>query len=423
MSGVPADELTNWAGNVTFSTRTLHRPTDLDELRAVIAAAPRLRVLGTGHSFSTIADSRHALLTLAGLPPRIELDEANRTVTVSAGLRFGELAQVIDARGWALHNLGSLPHIAVGGAVSTGTHGSGSTNGNLASAVTGLDLITADGEEVRLERGQAGFEGSVVALGALGVVSALTLEVQPRYEVEQRVYDRMPLAALRENLLDVLGAAYSVSIALTWRTATADQIWVKHRTDAGEWPQGPEWLGARLADGPRHLVPGMDPRSCTEQGGVPGPWYQRLPHFRLEFTPSAGDELQTEYLLPVEQAVPALDALIDLCGMLAPVLYVCELRTVAADGLWLSEAYRQDSIALHFTWLKDPEAVAPVIAALEQRLAPLGARPHWGKVFSMTPADIAARYPRFADAQHLIETYDPAGKFRNDFINTYLFTP
>ncbi|SHN74484.1 FAD-binding protein [Cryptosporangium aurantiacum] len=415
-----AQPLTNWAGNVAFSTATLHRPTSVDEVQEVVAAGERLRVLGTGHSFSTVADTPGALLTVADLPRRIEIDADRRSVTVSAGTRFGELTQVLDPAGWALHNLGSLPHISVGGAVATGTHGSGITNGALAAAVNALEIVVPSGDLKRLERGDADFEGSVVTLGSIGVVTALGLDIQPRYEIEQRVYDRMFLSALRVNLHEVLTSAYSVSVFLTWRRPFAEQVWVKHRTDGGAWPHGRDWLGATLAPSQRNPVPGQDPGFATQQGGVPGPWNARLPHFRLEFTPSAGDELQTEYLLPIENAVPALDVLTGLADRLGPVLHVSEIRTVAADELWLSEAYRQDSVALHFTWLPDPAAVDPVLRALEAGLAPLGARPHWGKVFAMEPAAVAARYPRFADAQQLIRGYDPDGKFRNAFTERYL---
>jgi xylitol oxidase len=249
----------------------------------------------------------------------------------------------------------------------------------------------------------------------------LTLDIQPRYDIEQRVYENLPLAALRANLLEVLSAAYSVSVFLTWNRPLAEQVWVKHRVDAGVWHPGPDWFGATLAEGPRNPVPGMEPAFATQQGGVAGSWNERLPHFRLEFTPSSGDELQSEYLLPIERAGEALDVLSGLADRIAPLLHVSELRTVAADELWLSEFYRRDSIALHFTWYKDADAVAPALRALEEALAPLGARPHWGKVFSTPPAEVAALYPRFADARALIERYDPTGKLHNAFLDEYLF--
>lgn len=416
-----ATALKNWAGNVEFSTHTLHRPITVESLQETVANGERLRVLGTGHSFSTVADTPGELVTVADLPRRIEIDAERRSVTVSAGTRFGEVTQVLDPAGWALHNLGSLPHISVGGAVATGTHGSGITNGCLASAVNAIELVTPSGELVHLRRGDENFDGSVVTLGSIGVVTALGLDIQPRFEVEQRVYERMFLPALRVNLHDVLTSAYSVSVFLTWQQPFAEQVWVKHRVDAGVWPHGGEWLGATPAPGQRNPVPGQDPGFTTQQGGVPGPWHERLPHFRLEFTPSAGDELQTEYLLPIGNAVAALDVLSGLAERIAPLLHICELRTIAADELWLSEAYRQDSIALHFTWHPDPAAVAPVLTVLEKELAPLQARPHWGKVFSVEPDAVAALYPRFADAQQLIRGYDPDGKFRNAFTEKYLF--
>jgi xylitol oxidase len=414
--------LTNWAGNIKFSTSTLHRPGSVEELQDLVARTDRLRVLGTGHSFSPVADSADALVTVADLPKRVKIDAAASAVTVSAGTRFGELTQVLEANGWALHNLGSLPHISIGGAVATGTHGSGRGNQNLAGAVRAVELVTPSGSVRRIARGDADFDGSVISLGALGVVTALTLDIQPRYEVEQRVYEDLPLDALRANLLDVLSAAYSVSVFLTWNRPLAEQIWVKHRVDAGSWPHGDEWVGAKLAGGARNPVPGMEPAFATQQGGVPGPWNARLPHFRLEFTPSSGDELQSEYLLPIANAVPALDVLAGLASKLGPLLHVSELRTVAADEHWLSEFYRQDSIALHFTWYKQPEAVEPVLRELEAGLAPLGARPHWGKVFYVEPPDVAALYPRFADARALFEAADPTGKFRNPFMSRYLFS-
>ncbi|MFI5952378.1 FAD-binding protein [Cryptosporangium sp. NPDC051539] len=414
-----ATALTNWAGNVEFSTHTLHRPVSVEQLQEVVAAGDRLRVLGTGHSFNTVADTTGALISVADLPRRIEIDAAQRAVTVSAGTRFGELTQALEPAGWALHNLGSLPHISVGGAVATGTHGSGLTNGTLATAVRAVEFVTPSGELRTVTRGDDDFDGSVVTLGSIGVTTALTLDIQPSFQVEQRVYDRMFLSALRVNLHEVLTAAYSVSVFLTWTRPFADQVWVKHRVDAGEWPHGRDWLGATLASGQRNPVPGQDPGFTTEQGGVPGPWNQRLPHFRLEFTPSAGDEIQSEYLLPIEQAVPALDVLASLADTIAPILHVSELRTIRADELWLSEFYRRDSVALHFTWHPDPVALAPVLRELEAGLRPLGARPHWGKVFAMEPAEVASLYPRFADARRVVRGHDPDGKFRNAFTEQY----
>jgi xylitol oxidase len=175
------------------------------------------------------------------------------------------------------------------------------------------------------------------------------------------------------------------------------------------------WFTATPALSARNPVPGASPDACTEQLGVPGPWYQRLPHFRPEFMPSAGDELQSEYLLPAAHAVPALRALADIRDRLAPVLRICEIRAVAADDLWLSTSYRRDSVAFHFTWIADPAAVLPVVGEVERALAPFTPRPHWGKVFT-TPRDaLRAAYERLPDFLALTRHFDPAGKFRNSY--------
>ena len=303
-------DLRNWAGNVTYGAAVLHRPTSVEQVQEVVAGSRRVRALGSGHSFSRVADTDGDLVSLAGLPARVEVADDRRSVTVSGGLRYGEVAPRLHATGLALHNLGSLPHICVAGAVATGTHGSGDRCGSLATAVTGLQLVTADGELVRLSREQDGdrFDGCVVALGCLGVVTALTLRVGPTYDVVQRVYEDLPLDRLRTDLDAVFAAGRSVSLFTTWAADVADQVWVKRRADDPRPDPGADWLGARAATGPRHPVPGISPVSCTEQLGVPGPWHQRLPHFRLDHTPSSGTELQTEYLLPREHAVEALDA-------------------------------------------------------------------------------------------------------------------
>ena len=425
---------TNWSGTLTFGARRVHAPTSLAELQEIVAATARIRALGTAHSFSTVADTTADLVSVAGLPATVEVDAAASTVTVSAGIRYGELARRLDGTGFALANLGSLPHIAVGGACATGTHGSGIANGNLASAVRAIELVTANGELRTLSRDADPdrFPGAVIALGALGVVVRLVLDVVPAFELRQVVYQNLPATELVSGALqDVLASAYSVSLFTRWGGPQIDQVWLKHRIgpgarfdsspvtdDAAPFPS--TWRGARLASSPMHPVPGMPTVSCTEQGGVPGPWHERLPHFRLEFTPSSGEEIQTEYLLPREHAADALAALGTIREAIAAALHVSEIRTVAADDLWLSPSYRRDSVAIHFTWRKDPDAVAAVLPAIEDLLAPYEPRPHWGKVFGISPEVVRARYPRADDFRRLASELDPHGKFRNDFVDRYL---
>lgn len=406
--------IANWAGNVTFGTADLLRPRSPGELRAMVARTPRLRVLGAGHSFSPVADSA-ALVTLEGLPAEIEIDSARATARVSGGVRYAELAPALDRSGFALANLASLPHITVAGAVATGTHGSGSRIGALATSVAGIEMLTADGDLVTI--GPEEISGSVVALGALGVVTGLVLTLEPSFTVRQWVYDDLPRAELDAGFGEIFASAYSVSVFTTWRDpGNLDHVWVKHRADDG-WTAPDRWHGARLADGPRHPVRGMPPGYTTRQGGAEGPWHARLPHFRAEFTPSAGDELQAEYLLPRDRAVAAIAALDGLASRIAPLLLVCELRTVAADDRWLSPCYGRDTVAIHFTWRKDPAAVGALLPEIEDRLAPFDPRPHWGKLFTLPPARIRASYPRLETFARLMASYDPEGKFRNAFID------
>ncbi len=414
---------TNWAGNVTFGAERLHRPSSVPQLQHLVARSRRIRALGTGHSFNGIADSPGDLVSLAGLPRVIEAGTADAAVTVSAGLAYGELAVALNAAGRALHNLASLPHISVAGACATGTHGSGERNGSLAAAVSAVEMVTAEGDLVTVSRDAdpGTFPAAVVSLGALGIVTRLTLDTLPAFDVRQFVYEDLPGDQVAGHFDEIAGSGYSVSLFTDWRSWTFRQVWLKRRADAADsWAPGPRWMGGRLADGPRHPVPGMPPGNCTEQLGVPGPWHERLPHFRLEFTPSAGDELQSEYLLPRACAIDALRALRPVAGLIAPVLRICEIRTVAADEAWLSPAYRRDTAAFHFTWVKDWPAVAPVLPVIEERLAPLQARPHWGKLFAASPEALRGLYPRLDDFRQLMRCHDPAGKFRNDLLDRYL---
>ncbi|WP_320783009.1 FAD-binding protein [Streptomyces sp. CRN 30] len=410
------ETVTNWARNITYAAKEVHRPRSAEELRSLVASSAKVRVLGSGHSFNRIAEpgGEGALLSLAALPSLIEVDAAARTVRVGGGVRYAELAAAVHRRGLALANMASLPHISVAGSVATGTHGSGDTNGPLSSSVREIELVTADGETVTLARGDERFDGAVVNLGALGVVTALTLDLEPAYEVAQHVYVDLPLAGLDHAA--VAATAYSVSLFTDWRAPRFNHVWVKRRTDRPL----PDFPWAPPAAEAVHPVPGMPAVNCTEQFGVPGPWHERLPHFRAGFTPSSGAELQSEYLLPRADATRALRALAGIRDVVAPVLQVCEVRTVAADTQWLSPSHGRDTVAFHFTWIDNFAAVLPVVRRVEEALGAFAPRPHWGKVFEVDPADLRGRYPRLDGFRALADALDPAGKFRNAFVRDVL---
>jgi xylitol oxidase len=411
-------QLANWAGNHVYRAAEVHRPATVEELREIVASAPRAHALGSRHSFSDIGDSAE-LVALDGLPSDVVVDPVAQTVTCSAGLKYGELAEALAGQGVALHNLASLPHISIAGAIATATHGSGNANGNLATAVCGVELVTSDGEILTVRRGEPDFDGLVVGLGALGVVTRVTLDVEPAYEVRQRVFEGLSWDALHEHFDDITAGGYSVSVFTRWGE-TVDQVWIKSRvTDAPE-QQREELFGAVAATVDRHPILGLDAVNCTPQLGVPGAWSDRLPHFRMGFTPSNGEEIQSEYHVARRHAEGAIRAVHALGTTLRPVLQVAEIRTIAADELWMSPQYGRASVALHFTWTREPEAVARVLVELEAALAPFDARPHWGKAFRATAAEIAPLYERLPDFARLAQRLDPRGAFRNDWLERHV---
>ena len=388
---------------------SIHRPPTLEELQEIVAAARQVRAVGSHHSFNDIADAEEQV-SVAALPADVELDRGAATVSFGAGLTYGELAGALEREGVALHNLASLPHISVAGAVATATHGSGDANRNLATAVAALELVTSSGELVTAARGEPDFEGMVVGLGALGVVTRLTLDVEPAYEMRQRVFEELSWDMLFEHFDAITGSGYSVSV-LSYLGDTVDQVWVRSRVTEEPEVVRDDLFGARPATVDRHPILGIDPVNCTPQLGRPGPWSARLPYFRMGFTPSAGEELQSEYLLAREHAGPAIEAVRALADRIRPVLHVCEIRTIAADRLWMSPQYGRDSVGIHFTWALEPEAVMDVLTDLEPALEPFDPRPHWGKLFLHAP-----RYERVADFARLAERLDPRGAFRNAWL-------
>ena len=406
---------TNWAKYHEYRATTLHQPGTIDELQEIVSTAPKIRALGSRHSFNDLADSAE-LVSLTAMDPNILIDDETDTVSFSAGLTYGELGVVLQDAGWALRNLASLPHISVAGAIATSTHGSGVNNGTLARAVTGRDIVTASGELRSIGPVDPEFDGAVVSLGALGIVSRITLDIEPSFDVRQDVFTGLTWNSLLENYDGIVSRAYSTSIFTQWVGDAVGDVWLKSRIGDRKPPQ--ELFGAALATTELHPLPGASSSSTTTQGGIPGPWIDRLPHFRMGFTPSNGDELQTEYLVPRRHAVSAISAIRQLGDRIAPHLHVSELRTMAADSLWLSGAYETDAVGIHFTWKFEPDAVLALLPVIEDALAPFDARPHWGKLFHSVRREL---YPKLGDFVALADELDPTGKFRNDYLERNVF--
>lgn len=416
----------NWSGHVEFSSAALLAPATVAELQSLVAHADRIRAIGTAHSFNDLADTTGVHVSVAGLAQDIEVDESGGSAWIPAGMRYGDAARILDSRGLAFHNMASLGHISVGGSAATGTHGSGDRNPSLSASVVGLELVTASGDVLNL--GSDGdrelLNGAVVSLGALGVVTRVGVRVQPRFEIEQFVIDSVGHDMLLERFDGIFSSAYSVSFFTTWLPSLVGQVWMKRRVGVDapwpdeRWPEEP-WMGGTAADGKRHPLPGHDAVNCTDQGGMAGPWHERLPHFRLDFTPSSGDELQTEYLVPRSEAVGLLRELETMAPRIAPLLYISEIRTMCADDLWLSGASGRDTVGIHFTWHKDLR-VLELLPDLDALLGPSGGRPHWGKLYSAPRGAIAARYPRFDLFVDLADRMDPSRKFRNPTLDALL---
>ena len=410
----------NWAGNYTYRAGSVLQPATVEELQHLLPTVRHAKALGARHSFNSIADTAGSQISLAHFKSiSLDISDPSRpTVTVGAGVTYGELAPWLHARGFAVPNLASLPHISVIGACVTATHGSGIANQCLSAAVSALDLVTASGELLHLSRSANPdiFPGTVVALGALGIVTSLTLDLVPDFQVVQTVYENLPFSELEHNLHDIFSAGYSVSLFTDWQQHRATQAWVKRKVDNPEPQSGSEiFFGAARQTAKLHPLPLHSAENCTEQL-VAGPWHERLPHFRMDFTPSSGAELQSEYFVPLSEGFNAIRAVEELRDRITPHLFITELRTIAADDLWLSMAYARDSLAIHFTWRPESEAVFALLPLIEAQLAPFAARPHWGKLFSTPAETLRHLYPKFGAFRQLAGRLDPHGTFRNDYL-------
>ena len=400
----------NWAGNVRYGTNRLLNIESVDQLQEFVKKQNSLKALGSRHCFSRIADNVHQLISLRSMNRMLDIDETEKTVSVEAGITYSKLGPELDRQGYALHNLASLPDISVAGAIATATHGSGSKNGNLASAVAEIELVTADGELRTLSRQKDAdeFLGAVVHLGALGIVTRVKLDIQPAFRVNEYTYQGLKKNILYEKFSQIMNSAYSVSL-FTYRNKDGFANWpwatvrLKVQEEAG-FEAKPELFGARL-----------DARRNTT-----GSWWERLPHFAIGDVAAKGNELQTEYFVAMEHAVDAIKAVATLADRIQPLLHASELRTVAADKLWMSTCYEQQSLAIHFTWKPDQEGVANLLPEIEKRLAPFEARPHWGKLFFMGSKTLESRYDRLADFRRLVSRYDPEAKFGNAFLRNKL---
>ncbi len=407
----------NWAGNVLFNESAIVYPRTMEELQHLVRENDKVKVRGTAHSFNYIADTHALALSLQDLPQEIVIDADLMQARVPAGIKYGDLAKHLHQKGFALNNLASLPHISVAGTVMTGTHGSGSKNQSLADQVVAFEMVLADGALRTFARTShpVEFDGMVVALGALGIVTHLTLKIEPAFSVNQWVYTDMARENFYDHYEELLDLGYSVSFFIVWGRSGLGDLWVKSKDSAG-FVLPDALYGANKQTEKRHPIAGIDPIHCTEQFGESGPWFERLPHFKFDFQPSAGAELQAEFFIGRADAARALRALEQISAQIEEVAMVTEVRAIAGTSLWLAGAHERETIAIHFT-LRQDERVPQLLAEIEHLLAPFTARPHWGKLFTHT--NLQALYPKYNEFKALLKKYDPAGKFTNNFIETH----
>ncbi|GAB3815702.1 FAD-binding protein [Pontibacter rugosus] len=419
-----AEKQLNWAGNISYTANYLQHPTTVEEVQVLVSQCSKIKALGSRHSFNRIADSKEVQVSLQKMKSVVALDTVKHTVTVEGGATYSDIAPYLHAQGYALHNMASLPHISVVGACATATHGSGVVHGNLGTAVAAMEFVTASGELLSLAKESAGevFSGAVVNLGALGVVTKITLQLQPAFNMKQVVYQHLPMEELKNKFNEVIAGGYSVSLFTTWQSKSINQVWVKSIAENDNQPPAPGYYGATLAHQHLHPLEELSAEHTTEQLAIPGTWYDRLPHFRMGFQPSAGKELQSEYFVALEYGYDAMMAIEKLHEKISPYLFVSEIRAIAADKLWMSPCYEQASVAFHFTWKQDWEVVKTLLPLIEEVLAPYKPLPHWGKLFTLSPAVLQERVVKLPDFKSLVHQFDPSGKFRNEFLKTNFYS-
>ena len=409
----------NWAGNLTFSAKEFIEIDNISKLQQVVSNSQGVKVLATGHSFNAIGDTKDTLISLKNLSNGIEIDSQNAQALIPAGMAYADAARYLESKGWAFSNMASLGEVKIAGAISTGTHGSGSNNGVLSTSVVGLEIVLGSGELLTIDQSNSEeFAGFVISLGALGVFTKIKMRIVPSFSVKQFVYENIGIQAVAENFDTVFNSAYSVSYFSNWAKNSTGQIWMKFLDDSSSDNLSDNWLGANQAKAKQHPVKINNPDPCTDQLGISGKWLYRLPHFKLDSSPASGDEVQTEYLVDRKYVKEYIQDLRTIGDEIAPRVYATEIRTIKSDELWLSGAYQRETVGFHFTWKKS-DTLVDFLPRIEEILGKHHGRPHWAKLFSVKSDELSARYPKYSNFEALLKKYDPKKKFRNKFIDQY----
>ncbi|MCB9792473.1 MAG: FAD-binding protein [Alphaproteobacteria bacterium] len=418
---------TNWAGNQRCAPARVERPADEAALQEVVRRAARdglrVRVVGAHHSWSAVACSDEVLVSLDGMQALVAVEGSR--ARVQAGMRLYQLNQTLAERGLVLPMVGSIDHQSVAGAVSTATHGSG-RHGVLSTRVRALRLVMADGSVRSLSPQQEPelFDAARAGLGLFGILSELTLECEADHHIEQRATPT-PFEVALERLPELHAAHEHLKLWWLPHQDTA-QVYVADRSDA---PATPRTLAERLDAAV--LNPALFPALLWLGSTFPGliaPLNRLIAASYFQETRRVGRpfeilhlvmpprHLEAEYSLPMEHAAEGLRALrqvIEEEGL--RVNFMQELRPVEADELPLSPATGRPSAYVSAYIARAAEAPR-FFRAVEDRLRPLGARPHWGKLHTFTPEQLRAAYPCWDAAMALRREVDPEGRLLSPYM-------
>ena len=432
----------NWAKTVYYN-HTIHYPKTVEEIQHILQYHAKIRVLGSMHSFNNITklpqEFNGVYISMSNMNQVIKCCRGER-VTIQPGITFGELGEYLHERNFGFHNMASLPHITVGGAISTGTHGAGVFNGNLASHVMQVKLISADGKLRTYRIGQdPEFQHIPVSFGLAGIIVEIELDIVPDYDIQQCIYENLPFNTIKKSdYKTAFSSAYSFSIFTQWKNRKFTSIWAKYRLRKGRngneesiMIDCPDMNKIKPSSNKVHPLPGGD--TSFVSGGIgknyKEPGYVGLPHFLMEGVPSQGEELQSEYFVSSHMFDVVIEVLFhhfEENPKLYDLLYVSEMRFVAGDKLTLSPQHvLGSSIGFHFTWKKEFDQVVDALKGIENVLKPYNALPHMGKLFTMTGRELEGKYGQrnLRAFQSFVAPLDPLKKFVNPFLQNLILLP
>ena len=397
----------NWVGNQSCLRAARGAPGSEDELCAMVRDAAgrglKVRVAGSGHSFTPVALTNGLHLTLSGMSGVRSIDRARRRVTAAAGTTFNELVRVLQHEGLSLVNQGDIDSQALAGAMTTGTHGTGARLPLLAASIVGLRLVQPDGSVVVADESTPDLLlAARVSLGTLGVISELTLQVDDGYRLHERIWREDFETAMERH----------------------DELAAKHRhfsffwcmTEASRHCYCLPDTAATSRTGRTTDVCEMKVMDITDEAPFAAP-FEKVAYssdvYPIEYVPNFHE---LEYAVPVEHGKEAVRAVRRLMMEEFPeAIYPIEYRFTAGDDAWMSPFYRQDSVTVSVSGEPGTD-YWPYLRAVDRILRGFGSRPHWGKLHFLTGEDVSALYPRAEDFRALRRRLDPEGTYLNDHL-------